>query len=343
MTLGCKLTTCDGKPLSKAASKIPVMKSKVAGRKGVIDHNRLNHQMLVHTVDKLWKYPQFVKSIHTTLFSDDFPIPEGEDILDMTVAWLTVKQPKNVPRTWKAQFLVERNLTAGLTYDLMNSLATLSEDNVDLLFELELQVPGTMVLAKDLQGNSTLCNLTFNTRAAQVGDRVSRLLASGGLHVGGVDLSKGGSYSLIFGEALQENFIIKIKHCSGATIDVPEHCPVDRRFKLKDNYSDKLASLVFQKTSHVLITWFLETEPFVKLALPKKNDEYFKDALAQAKTAHDTSSMQDKAAAQALMKSRTALDSANVEKASVRTVKAKASIAEKKNARASRRIIKLDC
>jgi hypothetical protein len=224
----------------------------------------------------------------------------------------------------------------------MNSLAKLSEDNVDLLFELELQVPGTMVLNKDLQGNATLCNLAFSTRARQVGDRVNVLIAGGGLNAIGLDLSKGGSYTLLFGTDEKEHCITKITHCSGVTIDVPEHCPVDRRFQLKDNHSDKFASLVFQKTSHFLITWFSETEPFVKLAMPKKNDEYFKAALAHAKAAHEVSSLQDKAAATSLLKSRTALDSANVEKASARTVKAKATIQEKKLQRADRRIIKLD-
>ena len=110
MTLS-KLTgeaTCDGKPITKVAANLPKIKSKISKR-GVIDHNKLHHGMLIHIVDKLYKYPQFIQSIHMTLFSEDFPIPAvGDDIINMEELWLKVKAVRQILVAWKLQFLCSR-------------------------------------------------------------------------------------------------------------------------------------------------------------------------------------------------------------------------------------------
>lgn len=97
--------TCDGKPMTKAAEKLPRPKTSTGG--GAIDEAKLNHEMLMHIVDKLLKYPQFVKTIHSVLYSEQFPIPQAAVTLDKAWELAKVRQVKLVPKAWMAGFLLK--------------------------------------------------------------------------------------------------------------------------------------------------------------------------------------------------------------------------------------------
>jgi hypothetical protein len=330
------LNTCDGKPLSKAAERLP--KPKAASNSGPIDTAKLNHEMLVHIVDKLWKYPSFTKTIHSVLFSEQFPIPSDPVYDDDVWEKGKVKTLKLVPRPWIATQLMNVYGKHGLKQEYLNALEILDGESIPMLFAMDQQMSLSSPLPKELHGNAVLASRVFNERSQSNGRRLALLIARGGLTKSGLKLHMGGCFELTLGDGIDSKKVVSIKHNqSKVVVSVPDHTPILSSFDLIDNFSDFHACVVLHPSKYFLHEFFPEQAEFKKNFETKAKAVVYKKLVNEMQVKDADSFAAEQAAKVFASSSRTSLEFASKAKAQARTEKARAAIEDKKKERGLKR------
>ena len=129
MVVGPKVATCNGKPLSPYAKKMPKTlvdskKKKSQNANSSVNYDRLNRDAFVAIVDKLFKKQKYIMPIHTILYGPDYPVSssEDEDVIDMQWPANGCRRLKNIPVGWMVQFLYGRLGSRGVTQELLKKL-----------------------------------------------------------------------------------------------------------------------------------------------------------------------------------------------------------------------------
>lgn len=335
------LATCDGKKLSTAAARLPKPKAAGANAACPIDEGRLDHEMLVHIVDKLIKYPRFTKLLHSVLYSNQCAITE-EDGEEQDSAWTLgkVRSLKMAPRAWMASFLLGIYSKHGLASQTVNALKIIDGDALPMLLSLEMQVPLSSPLPKEMHGDPCLCSRIFGMRSELLNRRSGFLITGGGLLKTGVLWHKGGCYSLEFGTEEKANIVVGIVHnATKATASVPDHCPINKNFVLENNHSDSDAKVVLAPSSYLLHTFFAADVAFRKEMMGSKKTRPWKELLAKAGDEDQSMASAKRQAKELAETSRNALAASAKAKSMARTEKARVAIQSKQEERAKRRRI----
>ena len=170
--------TCDSKPLCPLARKVPQLKG--VGRKaiGAVDHDRINKDLLVAIVDKLFKRQKYIKSIHAVLFTDDYPMGSDEaEVLNAEWPKRGCKTLKQIPKGWIAEFFVRR--IDGFTSEMLKPMECQHSENIRDVWCCILQLPPGVALPQDVWDDEERAIKLFVRRISQVGTRMTQMIEAG--------------------------------------------------------------------------------------------------------------------------------------------------------------------
>lgn len=263
--------TCDGKPLHPLAMKVPKTLCGSRTRPGsAVDYDHLNRVQLVAIIDKLMKRQQYITPMYSVLFSDDYPMGEGNDELMCDAAWPAsgVRALRRVPKGWVAQWFLRFYGKAGFTKVIILGIEKEDTSGLMFLFSVVLQLPLGTPLPKELEEDGELAAQVFYLRATLVGKRLETLIALEAVTSNGFDFGKGNAYEIAWSN---EGRAQTVKHTfSGQEVELPAHVCVTRAFKMFDGWMDSVARVELSPSSFVLCQLFSEGA-FVDLLATEKN------------------------------------------------------------------------
>jgi hypothetical protein len=333
--------TCDGTPLSAIAKKVPLPK-RFKSKGSTVNHACLDQQMMIHIVDKLWKAPKYIKDMHAILYSHEYPMPAASVQSGLSFDNAEVKSIAKCPDDFLAQRLKTVYGAHGLTDAILNAIGS-DKDNLHILTAMDLQLSPTAAFPKEIHNDEALCHAIMDARRAQVGSlRVKGLIEGGGLTAAGINVSKGGCFSIEFGTEDSFNIGLNIVHNpTGTKISIPAHSPITREFDLIDNYVDNLARVAFQGCklrNYSCIDFFNKDDhDFVLLTIVPKKGGLLGPFVGPATKARKSVAEQQQNADIARAASALILNDAKKKKTEERTKKTKEIIAVKAEERALKR------
>lgn len=227
--------SCDGKPLSTLAKKVPQ-------HKRCADHNaddigKRQRDALVWILDRLSKRPQEIIPLQSYMITRDLSaVATAAGPSDWSPPY---KALERLPKPFMTKLLVELALEGTMEKHFNKSVATKLEVsdsmNIPTLFSLVLQLPLSCTLPEEFADES-ICMMTLKKRASDVGKRLKTFIDAGGLGSNSLlDIRGGGAFKFHFDEQGKALFV---EHCLGEKVAVPSHILVTPSFAIHDNHLD---------------------------------------------------------------------------------------------------------
>jgi hypothetical protein len=318
------------------AARVP--KVRLTGDLAVDTRRSIERDAFVRIVDKLTKYPQYIMHLHGIMLSQDLTTDSPSQVaplgkLDWSGNYSCLGK---IPKTWVAQYLMHRatHLGVQLTQQQINAMEEDSVDNLRMLFSFETQTTPAMAFPSACH-DKYIATKTFSERAAQVGDRLSSFLVSGGIKSSGaLDFSHGGCYSLEF----DAGRCTHVLHITGAKVEAPAHVFITSSFSLVDNHSDQLARVELSPSKYYLMDFFKGAEFLQRVIKDKKGETLKKLAKAIADKHAEGIVTKNK---ETVQENRDVLKETHQKRATANLEKARSKLMEKKADRTARRTIKL--
>lgn len=246
------LASCDGKPLSSLALKVPPIKK--SGDLSTDTTRNSERDAMVRVIDKMAKYPACVLPIHGYMMSTDFESiasVSGSCSEEWTGDYACIK---NLPKSWMVSFLQFRSKGLLLTWKMDAKLIEKADPMyIPHLFCFETQTAMSQPLPAECM-DKHVCTKVFDTKADQVEPRLKRFIADGGVAASGNVQWKHGCFRLHF----TDHKCTRVEHISGTTVDLPAHIVITSDFSLMDNHSDLLARAELAPAKILLHTLFGE-------------------------------------------------------------------------------------
>jgi len=177
-------------------------------------------------------------------------------------------------------------------------------------------------------------------RAVEMGHRLKVFAGANGFHARGqLDLKVGGCFSFSW----VDDKATHVNHASGIfAVPILAHCPITRDFSVEDNDGDWKAMAILDPTEHSLMRFFPKEADFVKdMYIPGKKVSVLKvfakrvaDQVMKERASGQVSDSVSSAAISCLKEAATEKRQANLNRA-------RAKLDEAKNARQTKRVIKL--
>ena len=351
------LCTCEGKPLCPLARKVPkVLRGGGAQAGSAVQVDSLNRKMFVHIIDKLFKRQNYIQSIHSVLFSDDYPMGADPNDELLNAAWPAdgVKTLKRIPKGWIAAWLHRSYKAVGLTKELLRAVENDDTSSIHLLFGVALQMPLSTGLPVSMQDDEELTERVLDARAQEVGHRIRILLATGAINEdGSLDYSKGVAYECQWtGEEADSLLNLVVHKATNTRAAVPAAATIRRDTPLRDPWFDALARFQVPKIPDLPVHVFYDECDFTKLICDEKNSKKRLDDLSKGVRASGGSAAATEATASAsssfsalpIMDGKAgaeAIQEAIKDSAKTRTAKARKAMADKASQRNSKRVIKM--
>ena len=310
------------------------MKLQKGQSAGAVDMSKIGRDQLVMICDKLVKYPNFVKDIHSILFSSQYAVAQDNGSSGVWTGNYTMLG--KIDNEWMAKWLFNRLGQKGLTKEMLGDLENVDEDQVPCLFAYEIQLPLSTTCPKfESEGEASLA---FKARADSVGcpSRVEKLIRDGGVTPRGL-VFKNACFTIKW-EGHQAKSITHT--ATGEKVEIPDAAAIDSTFDLLDNHLDSSARVKMRsgpRDDH-LHKFFDDDAAFKKLIVHDKRAKIFLDIIANMrKSSNDVKEQQTKAIAS----EGALLEEARMAKRTARTEKARAAIEKKKTERGAKRRISL--
>lgn len=271
----------DGKPISSAAARLPQFKKS---GDATIDQQRLVQRThMIRIVDQLLKEPKYILPLHAQLVVMDVDTNLQCEKKDWTDDYKFLNQ---IPRAWLAEFILQeaqKLKLAVVNLALLSSLESEGADNLPTLFSFMVQLPLSLGFPNTMR-DAYVAKMVFRRRCADVGDRLAKFIALGGITVSGsLDMKKAGCFVLEFdGET---NMCNKICHITGLSAVPPAHAPITRGFSLVDNTLDAKASVILEPRRDLLYTLSKNAAFENTMWMPNKKSNILRDLAAEINTA----------------------------------------------------------
>ena len=224
--------SCDGKALSKLAEKVPAIKQ--SGNVTLITMRVIERDALVKIIDALVKHPEWGLPMRGILHSQDFITiaQEASASSSKKGEWSSnCDTVKAMPKAWKLNLLEK---TSNQSSDLLSKVDHEDLEGIEILFAFEMKLKSRTLLSNVCQDH-VICTSVSIQRTELKGFRVAKLFARHGISTKGViDHSK-----LCYTPNFDESGDCKsLGHCQGATVNIPRHTPMARKFSLNNNIFD---------------------------------------------------------------------------------------------------------
>lgn len=309
----------DGQPLCAAAKRLPL--AKKTGDTGLDRQRMVERRCLVRIVDQLIKDPRYVMPLHSSLLVIYLNASPGKGRQSWSGDYKFLHQ---IPRAWLVEFILwEARRLNVLSSALLAKLEEDSSDNLPTLFSFMIQVPMSVQFPPCMK-DAFVATLVFQRRCKQVGYRLAKFAARGGITPSGkFDRRRAGCYDMEFNPETGKR--VKVLHISGDESVPPDHAPVTGDFCLADNFLVSKACVVLNPRRDLLYNMFKQ-RPFVQtMWQPQKKFSVPKELAEKAIVEVDEA---DLARAEASSTNAAAMDPAAKKRAAVATERARRALEE---------------